>query len=228
MKTIETLLFDLDGTLYPACNGYQDHCHQNIFRYMVDKLGFEDMKKAEVFWRDVFKKYNQTIRGLRAGGYEVDADDFWGYIREGPEKFLSKDPDVRVLLESLPQKKYIFTNCAEKQALQALEAMGIADCFEKDIFGSYFMDEVCKPEPAAFAKVFEHCKIDPHTTAFFEDSLKNIKTAKSLGMTTVLITGRTLKEEDGQQQEVEAVVDAVVQKPGKAEVQAALPWLWPQ
>ena len=59
-KTIETLLFDLDGTLYPADNGYQDHCHGNIFRYVVDKLGFEDVKKAEVYWRDAFKKYNQV------------------------------------------------------------------------------------------------------------------------------------------------------------------------
>eukprot|EP00959_Pyramimonas_sp_CCMP1952_P069049 1441542-Pyramimonas_sp.AAC.1 len=58
-RTIDTLLFDLDGTLYDADNGYQDHCHLNIFNYMVEKLGFENVEKAELFWRDVFKKYNQ-------------------------------------------------------------------------------------------------------------------------------------------------------------------------
>eukprot|EP00959_Pyramimonas_sp_CCMP1952_P344211 7209253-Pyramimonas_sp.AAC.1 len=43
------------------------------------------------------------MRGLRAGGYEVDAEEFWSFIRAGPEKFLSKDEDVRALLTSLPQ-----------------------------------------------------------------------------------------------------------------------------
>ncbi|XP_057451646.1 uncharacterized protein LOC130743419 [Lotus japonicus] len=46
---------------------------------------------------------------------------------------------------------------------------------------------VCKPSQDSFEKVFKMANIDPKKTLFFDDSIRNIKTGKSLGLHTVLV-----------------------------------------
>ncbi|TKY48403.1 hypothetical protein E2542_SST25821 [Spatholobus suberectus] len=46
---------------------------------------------------------------------------------------------------------------------------------------------VCKPFKDAFVKVFNMADIDPQRTLFFDDSLRNLQTGKSLGLHTVLV-----------------------------------------
>ena len=64
------------------------------------------------------------------------------------------------------------------------------------VIGADSMADVCKPEVAAFQRAFEISGADPKTSAMFEDSFKNLRTAKSLGMTTILVTGETAAEEN--------------------------------
>ena len=49
-----------------------------------------------------------------------------------------------------------------------------------------------KPDPLGFQRMIDAHGMDPHTTAFFEDSERNLKPAKDLGMTTVLVGPRAL------------------------------------
>ena len=90
----------------------------------------------------------------------------------------------------------MFTNCHEKQAKEALVALGLSDCFD-GVFGAGDMGAVCKPEPAAFDALFSRFDVrDPSRCVFFEDSLKNLRTAnRSFDMVTVLIASDTLTEE---------------------------------
>ncbi|KAJ1406910.1 Pyrimidine 5-nucleotidase [Sesbania bispinosa] len=46
---------------------------------------------------------------------------------------------------------------------------------------------VCKPFQDAYEKVFKMADIDPQRTLFFDDSVRNLKTGKSLGLHTVLV-----------------------------------------
>ena len=57
------------------------------------------------------------------------------------------------------------------------------------------MGDCCKPEKAAFETAIRISGADPSQTAMFEDSFKNLRTAKELGMTTVLLAGETAVEE---------------------------------
>ena len=92
--------------------------------------------------------------------------------------------------------------------------------------GADTMEDVCKPDPAAFAAAIRKIGADPSRTAMFEDSVKNLKTAKALGMTTVLITGPTALEEGATSQQHLQHCDAVVSKLCKEEIQKVLPNLW--
>jgi putative hydrolase of the HAD superfamily len=88
--------------------------------------------------------------------------------------------------------------------------------------------DVCKPELEAFARVVAHTGCDPAATVMFEDSFKNLVTAKALGMRTVLIGGATLAEEGPARELLSATLDAHVSVCGLDAVRAALPQLWPQ
>lgn len=56
---------------------------------------------------------------------------YWAFMRAGSEKFLHNDIPLQSLLMALPQRKFIMTNCAEKQAKEALDVLGVTDLFEK-------------------------------------------------------------------------------------------------
>ncbi|CAM9572562.1 unnamed protein product [Chrysoparadoxa australica] len=187
---IKTHIFDLDGTLYAADDGYIAHVKENVFRYLEEKLGIEDGK---AYWHKVFPKYNQTLRALQAEGHNIDVAEYWQYIRAGQADFLMEAGEpLKEFLTSLPQDKYVFTNCAEKEAevrLWEVNALTLLD----GVYGSDFMGQVCKPEAEAFRIVCQDIGADPSTTAMYEDSYKNLVTANSLGMTTIFVTGELLR-----------------------------------
>ena len=56
------------------------------------------------------------------------------------------------------------------------------------VIGSYSMGDVCKPERAAFQKAIDICGADPKNIVMFEDSFKNLRTAKELGMASLLFS----------------------------------------
>jgi putative hydrolase of the HAD superfamily len=102
---------------------------------------------AEEVWRPLFKKYNQSYKGLRQGGFVFDRDEYWRYHRQGVESFLSTNTKLGEMLSSLPQRKVIFTNCREREALEALVALGIENHFER-IYGADFLQDYCKVRPS--------------------------------------------------------------------------------
>ncbi|KAK9819658.1 hypothetical protein WJX72_000858 [[Myrmecia] bisecta] len=222
----DVLLFDLDGTLYPIANGYEAHVRSNLFDYMHQKLGVP-RDQAEEVWRPLFRKHNQSLKGLRDGGYTIDAEEYWAFIRAGQERFLTRDDEVRRFLQSLPQPKWVITNCDEKHAKIAVEALGLQDCFQ-GVLGASFMGDSCKPARVVFEQVLKHLQADPQRTVMFEDSLKNLRMAKQLGMTTVLIAGPTLHEEaaSASRSDVGEVVDVVVESPTEICLRDRLPQLW--
>ena len=111
------------------------------------------------------------------------------------------------MLNSMPYKKYIFTNAREREASEALRALGVQNCFEEPIYGADFMGDVCKPQEDAFRMILDDIGVDPANCVFFEDSVKNLATGKGLGMSTVLVQGFTSQEEGELQ---DGTFDAVV------------------
>lgn len=188
------LVFDLDGTLYDISNGYLQHIRANIFRMMVEKGYGETVEEAHSIWKPLFAKYNQTFKGLREGGYPFEASEFWEKHRAGVELFFSHDQPLVDLLKALPQKKVIFTNCRENEAINIMKVLGINDCFEA-VYGSDFMGDICKPQKESFESLFKALQVKPEQIVFFEDSVKNLLTAQQLGLQCVLINSPTASEE---------------------------------
>ncbi|PON76106.1 HAD hydrolase, subfamily IA [Trema orientale] len=126
----DCLLFDLDDTLYPLSSGLATECRKNIEDYMVEKLGIDRSKIAQL-GNLLYKNYGTTMAGLRAIGYDFDYDEYHSFVHGRlPYENLKPDPVLRHLLLSLPYRKIIFTNADKVHAAEALSRLGLEGCFE--------------------------------------------------------------------------------------------------
>ncbi|XP_052174530.1 uncharacterized protein LOC127789634 [Diospyros lotus] len=126
----DSLLFDLDDTLYPLSSGLAAKCGQNIRDYMVEKLGI-DKSKITNLSNLLYKNYGTTMAGLKAIGYDFDYDEYHSFVHGRlPYENLRPDPVLRSLLLSLPIRKVIFTNGDRVHAAKVLSRLGLEDCFE--------------------------------------------------------------------------------------------------
>ena len=224
-----TLVFDLDGVLYPASNGYLEKVRNNQRNYLIEKHGVSE-EEARKIRKEAFAKHNQTLKGLRSLGFDVDHDEFTEYVRKGMYEYLSRDERVNETLERLKKrcaasaskkgKMVLMTNTAEKQARKCLDALEIDEkLFEDGIFGSSFMGDCAKPMPEAFEMVCRDIGVSPKECIMFEDSFKNLKTCVSvLGMGGVFVAGETLEMElsgkTDARTELDSVANVVVESIG--------------
>ena len=198
-----TLYIDLDGTLYAIENGYEMACRNRVFQFMADEYPdkFTDCESAKRAWHPHFRQYNQTLRALRAGlGLIVDTEKYWTVTRGNPSELLGVNEDAKKVLETVTKNSkeiqcIILTNCAEKQAKECLEVLGLLEYFD-EVYGADAMGaDSCKPEINAFEKIKKLTGFEYGRTVFFEDSVKNLAAGKQLGMRTVLIKSETTQEE---------------------------------
>ncbi|PQQ09335.1 uncharacterized protein Pyn_10208 [Prunus yedoensis var. nudiflora] len=106
----DCLIFDLDDTLYPSNTGLGEACKTNIDDFLVEKCGFLE-SKASSLRVELFKSYGSTLAGLRALGYDIDADDYHSVVHGRlPYDRIKPDPQLGNLLRSIAQRKIIFTN----------------------------------------------------------------------------------------------------------------------
>lgn len=88
-------------------------------------------------------------------------------------------------------KLCIFTNAPKAYGCKVLETLHIREYFDdENIFGvdDVMKFGVCKPEPLAFNKVLEGVGCtEPSKAVMFEDSMKNVRAAKAVGMRTCFI-----------------------------------------
>ncbi|CAH9129175.1 unnamed protein product [Cuscuta epithymum] len=207
----ECLLFDVDDTLYPFSSGISAQCTLNINEYMIQKLGIEATKVPEMCVK-LYKEYGTTMAGLRAIGYDFDYDEYHSFVHGRlPYELLKPDPILKNLLHSLPVRKVIFSNANEAHVAKVLSRLGLEGCFDRiicfetlnpartssaeDLSDGFPKSAiVCKPFEEAFEKAFKIAEINPKRTLFFDDSIRNLQTAKRIGLNTVWVGASHLTE----------------------------------
>ncbi|KAI3509048.1 hypothetical protein L1887_24072 [Cichorium endivia] len=205
----DSIIFDLDDTLYSSNLGFGDATKRNIDDFLVEKCGFEQ-RKASALRVQLFKTYGSTLAGLRALGYDVDADDYHRVVHGRlPYHLIKPDPQLRNLLLAISQRKIIFTNSDRAHAMKALNLLGIEDCFEQiicfetinpNLFNSKssFSQEypvILKPSLEAINIAIDVAEVDPNRTLFLDDNIRNIAAGKAVGLRTVLV-GKTMKTKE--------------------------------
>ncbi|KAJ6356440.1 hypothetical protein OIU78_004527 [Salix suchowensis] len=117
----DCLLFDLDDTLYSSKLGIAEALRKNIDEFLVEKCGIPE-NKAPSLRVELFKSYGSSLAGLRALGYDIDADDYHSFVHGRlPYDLIKPDSRLRNLLRSITQRKIIFTNSDRSHAIMALK-----------------------------------------------------------------------------------------------------------
>ncbi|EXC17577.1 hypothetical protein L484_012369 [Morus notabilis] len=206
-SSFDSILFDLDDTLYPANTGIASACKKNIEDFLVEKCGFPE-SQASTLRVELFKTYGSTLAGLRILGYDIDADDYHSFVHGRlPYELIKPDPQLRALLRSISQRKIIFTNSDRNHAIKALERLGLSECFDQiicfetmnpNLAKASKPDEipvVLKPSMDAFKIALAVARVDPRRTLFLDDNVKNIAAGKAVGLWTALV-GKTVKTKE--------------------------------
>ncbi len=211
---IETLFFDLDGTLYPNNNGLWEVIGARMNQYMVERIGIPEEVVSELR-SDYFRRYGTTLRGLQTH-YQVNADEYLAFVHDLPlEEYLNPQPVLRELLMGLPPNRWIFTNADSDHAFRVMSALGLTDCF-KGIIDIRKIDFVCKPNPEAFQKAMAIAGSPIEKNCIMVDDLeRNLITANKLGLTTILI---------GESSESNSMIDYEI--PDLLALPRKIPGLW--
>jgi len=182
---IKQILFDLDNTLYPKSLGIFDLVIERIRNYMEVRLGYEK-ERARELRQEYLRKYGSTLRGLMIH-QNVDPADYLEYVHDvSIGERLTPNPDLAELLKSIPCDRAIFTSGHRPHALKVLRCLGV-EVFFPQIFDIVFTRYIPKPNPELYRQILECIGLEGKECLMIEDIPANLKPAKDLGMTTVLV-----------------------------------------
>lgn len=187
LRHIDTWLFDLDNTLYPEESGFMSSVESRMTDFVAKVSGLP-RDQAYVLQKKYLAEHGLTLKGLMLN-HGVDPADFHALFHDLSLEVLAQDPDLLAALAHLPGRRFIFTNADDKHAERVMAHLGLADLFD-DVFHIHSFGFAPKPDPLGFQRMIDAHGIAPPTTAFFEDSERNLKPAADLGMTTVLVGPR--------------------------------------
>ena len=184
LSHVDTWLFDLDNTLYPVESGFMGEIEGRMTDYVAKITGLP-RGEAYALQKRYLAEHGLTLSGL-IRHHGVDPKEYHALFHDLALDSLAHDPDLLAALERLPGRRLIFTNADDVHAESVLDRLGLAHLFD-DVFHIGSADYVPKPDPVAFERMNAAHDIAPATTAFFEDSERNLAPAAELGMTTVLV-----------------------------------------
>jgi putative hydrolase of the HAD superfamily len=186
---MEFILFDLDNTLYPV--GQEVFClmDRRINRYMVEVVGILPDEVDELrhcYW----KRYGLTMQGLMRH-HGVDPEDYLSYVHDiDVGGILRPNPELCRALQSLPLRRAIFTNSSLDHSERVLDALGLHGAFEA-IFDIRVAGYLPKPCPEPYHAVLDRLSIPASHCIMVDDAPENLRTAKELGMGTILVGENT-------------------------------------
>jgi putative hydrolase of the HAD superfamily len=181
---IETWIFDLDNTLYPASCRLFDQVRARMTEFIADRLGLSP-EDALTLQKIYFCEHGTTLRGLMTVN-RIDPIDFLSYVHEIDLACVPANPVLVKALASLPGRKIVHTNGSERHAERLLEHLGIAGSF-CGIFDIAAAGYDPKPALAGYHGLLRRHGVTPATALMIEDMAKNLVPAAALGMTTAWI-----------------------------------------
>ncbi|WP_310618725.1 pyrimidine 5'-nucleotidase [Flexibacterium corallicola] len=188
---VNSWIFDLDNTLYPAHSNLFPQIDEKISDY-VQKITGKSRVEARAIQKSYYKNYGTTLRGLMVN-HEVEPDDFLEFVHDIDHSELDYNHNLRSAIEQLPGKCYIMTNGSKKHAEAVAHKLGIHDQFE-EIFGIMEAGFIPKPEEQAYSLFLQKNNISPHKAVMFEDLSRNLLIPDQLGMKTVLVVPQGTRE----------------------------------
>lgn len=181
-------LFDLDNTLHDCSR----HIFQRIDSKMSDLI-MEwldlDRNEADALRLDYWKRYGATAAGLELH-HGIAASDFIAAAHDFDVRGLvHAERGLARKLAQLRGRKILLTNAPERYARDVLRILGILHHFEMlwSIDHMHLQGRLrCKPSVAMMRQLLARLRVPAHRVVLVDDTLANLRSAKAIGMGTVL------------------------------------------
>ena len=181
---VDTWIFDLDNTLYPAsCNLFAE-VDQRMGDYIARTIGVP-YAHARHLQKAYYRQFGTTLAGLMQV-HKLAPGPFLEYVHDIDLSVVPESPELAAAIARLPGRRLIFTNGSRRHAENVAAKLGVLDLFE-DICDIAALEYVPKPERDAFDRMLHLHAVQPANAAMFEDMPHNLEVASDLGMTTVLV-----------------------------------------
>jgi len=184
LAEIESWIFDLDNTLYPASCRLFDQIHARMTEFIAARLGIST-EAALAVQKTYFREHGTTMRGLMSVN-RIDPEDFLAYVHEVDLACVPPDPVLVEALTRLPGRKFVHTNGSQRHAERLLDHLGISGsfCGVVDIAAAGYDP---KPALAGYHELLRRHEVSPGTALMVEDMARNLVPAAALGMTTAWV-----------------------------------------
>jgi putative hydrolase of the HAD superfamily len=184
LGAVETWVFDLDNTLYPASSGLFPLVQARMNEYIGNLLGVS-LENAKALRAQYFREHGTTMHGLMAV-HRVDPHEFMAFVHDVDLSVVPENPELVAALNGLSGRKLIYTNGSVPHAENLLRHLGISHCFD-DIFDIVASDFTPKPAMAPLRVFVDRFGVRPLGALMVEDMAKNLAPAAEIGMTTAWV-----------------------------------------
>lgn len=185
--TTPNWLFDLDDTLHHAGAAVFPMINTCMTRYISHHVG---VSHTEADWMRThyWQRYGATLEGLRRH-HAILPTHFLANTHPMDEllPLIETSTKLPALLRKLPGRKWVFSNGPQHYVEAIVQHLGIGHAIER-CFGMDSFGLTPKPRLAAYRSVLRQAGLDAGSCIMVEDSVKNLRTAKRLGMRTVWLS----------------------------------------
>jgi putative hydrolase of the HAD superfamily len=181
---VDTWVFDLDNTLYPADCDLWPKIDARITLFLAHIFGLDGMS-SRALQKYYYLRYGTTLRGLMVD-HNISSEEFLTFVHDIDRSSLLPNHSLATAIAALPGRKLILTNGSRDHAMLTAAALGIDTMFE-DIFDIVAADFVPKPQAETYERFFDKHAIDPQRACMFEDLAQNLIVPHARGMKTVLV-----------------------------------------
>lgn len=190
---VQHIFFDCDDSLYRNNWATASKLNAKFGAYCSNNFGLPESKMM-----DLYKTHGTTLCGLIKEGFIKDekVPAFLDEVHDIPLcDDIQPDPELRTLLLKIPHRRWVFTAATREHAIRCLRRLGIEDCFEgiiacstKEVFDK--AGYVSKHDARCFEFAMDAAGVrrdEAIKCMLLDDSASNLKTAKAMGWSTVLV-----------------------------------------
>lgn len=188
------LVFDLDATLYYVGNAIEEECDKKVCRYLADHLQIS-LDDARELMLDIRRKYKYETEAIEKE-LPFSKYDFIEDVCAVDVSSIPQDRELDAILQKISNPKYILTDSTQRHVADTLHQLSVKLSHFSGIFDAHDMDYTFKYNPEAYQMFLHRFKLKPKDCIMFEDSLTNLAVAKSLGLSTVLISPSSAQQPD--------------------------------
>jgi putative hydrolase of the HAD superfamily len=189
------IIFDLDDTIYPRGSGLMQEVGRRIQLWLCNHLGLA-WEEATAVRRDYFLRFGTTLGGLIAL-HDVDVHGYLDFVHDVPvDEYLDPNPALATMLDGISLRRAIYTNGTSVHGWRVLRALKVADRFEQ-VIGIEEVGLRNKASTDAYEHMLALLGAQGPECIMIEDTVRNLRAAKALGLTTVLVSSDGSTEPPG-------------------------------